>query len=209
MGIIDRGLSVDKFFRRRSFVIDSPDVRSERLPDGRVQLHARRRPIVVATPAVPLFRKIYTVTLGGYTEPDGVPAQRIEFAPFTWTRIPDSHDITRVDVFKRHTTPPPYFESVFEVGEFYQDVGFQINPSGLFRLWAYDDYVPTDKWDYLFLAIADGEDAASCDLIIKRGSGGFEVGPGIDISLGDFDLTHTVLGTTVSYTVHLEWAMLP
>ncbi len=45
--LISRADRLTRLFKRRSFVIDSPGLRSARLPDGRVQLHAAISPAVV------------------------------------------------------------------------------------------------------------------------------------------------------------------
>jgi hypothetical protein len=44
VSLIKRGRDLERFFKGRSFILDSPGVRSERLKDGRVQVRAHRKP---------------------------------------------------------------------------------------------------------------------------------------------------------------------
>jgi hypothetical protein len=68
MGLIKRGIDLEKHFKSRSFVIDSPSVRSERLSDGRVQLHAHKKAELRAN-GVPVTRRVLLWQIDSYGTP--------------------------------------------------------------------------------------------------------------------------------------------
>jgi hypothetical protein len=51
MGLIQRGRDLERFFKSSSFILDSQQIRTQKQPDGRIQLHARPvRPVTLVTP---------------------------------------------------------------------------------------------------------------------------------------------------------------
>lgn len=121
MGLIKRAHDLDRFFNERAFILDSPGVRAEKQPDGRVQLHVRK-PVVVSSLVNP-------ITIEGFIDRVTPPLASQHFGPFTWGLIPDDVAITRIGQYKPNTVAP--YTSYFQSGVDFEGGGFQVAPNSL------------------------------------------------------------------------------
>lgn len=205
MSLIERARQIEKHFKSRSFILDSPDVRSERLKDGRVILHARKasRRVVAQETGTEIIQVILETVIVNSINP--LLSVNLEGL---WNRIRQENPIESVGQFKPNLDPlhlDHYESGVYEVPS-----GFQVMPDG-FGAWADTGQPPPN--DIAFSKIFPNLDFTSVDIALADGLSGYQAGP--------FDMSHstphspyhlsvdTQVGWTFDLTVTLIRGALP
>jgi hypothetical protein len=186
VSLIKRAADVERLFKQRSFVLDSPGVRAERLRDGRVMIHARQsRAAAFAPPAPPPGQ---VTTRGSIL--NNSTLERQDFGLNVWYKIPDDETITAVGQF--NASMDPHWPGYFEAGN-YND-GFIISPN------SFDTGDPTG--DTTFLQVFGLRTDLTDWHFSMRG-----IGTGaqatVDVSTGEFHFFLNIAGFT--YTVDVTY----